>query len=448
MLPYKLSPLLLLTFFSLEGCAPPNFHAPGPLPQESAYNALFPQWAEMCAVSQISKKPGYGADIAGGPGGHAVLFLHGACLDPSSPYPVLKACPQGETGVSMNAHFVNANWVGVPGRMFFYNGLLKPEDGLTREAYQATKKSAKQQGLYSAISFRDWALADRPSSAPAEDWKYEVSIGTDYAVSYGRARYCARLPVTSTQMTQIVNFLNSRNALYHYGPKTFETNVMQDNCNHLIHNALAATNFWHELPVHQFILKAALTFPVPKNEVVNLLDRTKQHDLGDLHALYHDPLTRQTLLHDNWLPNEPGVILDSNTVHDPNDVYHTNLSLIFYDDPILGHYNRAFRHYLAQPRYHDLRANLLWYRAQYARVASERQPLQEWLKKEPAGFAAFYNAYYVWLADQQALVEKGLNLLSDASPISSALPVTQPETLQEGPAHANAPQNPLPEEKQ
>lgn len=426
MRPYKLLPLLF-ALVSLGACTPPDFHTPGPLPQESTYNALFPQWAELCAVSQISKKPGYGANIAGGPGGHAVLFLHGACLDPTSPYPVLKTCPQGETGVSMNAHFVNANWVGVPGRMFFYNGILQPGEGLTREAYQTTKNVAKQRGLYSAISFRDWALADKPASTSAEDWKYEVSIGTDYAVSYGRARYCARLPVTSAQMTQIVDFLNGRNALYHYGPKTFDTNVMQDNCNHLIHNALAATDFWNELPVHQFILKAALTFPVPKNEVVNLLDRAKRHNSGDLHALYNDPLTRQTLLHDGWLPGEPGVILDSNTVRDPNAVYNTQLSLIFYDDPLLGHYNRAFKRYLEQPRYHDLRANLLWYQALYSRIASERLPLTAWLKKEPAGFAAFYNAYYVWLSNQQALVDRGLSLLPAASPFSSASPVARPE---------------------
>lgn len=445
---YKASYAVLIAGFLLAGCTPPNFHTPGPLPQENAYNALFPQWAELCAVSQISKKPGYGADIAGGPGGHAVLFLHGACLDPTSAYPVLKTCPQGETGVSMNAHFVNANWVGVPGRTFFYDGILKPGAGLTRDTYQATKSAARQHGLYSAITFRDWALADKPANATAEDWKYEVSIGTDYAVSYGRARYCARLPVTADQMTQVVDFLNSRNALYHYGPKTFDTNVMQDNCNHLIHNALAATDFWHDLPVHQFILKAALTFPVPKNEVVNLLDRATRHDPGDLHALFHDLLTRQTLLKNQWLPGEPGVILDSNPVRDPNAVYNTNLSLIFYDDPLLGHYNRAFKRYLAQPRYHDLHANLVWYQALYARIAKDRQPLVWWLKKEPADFAAFYNAYYVWLGKQQALVDRGLSLLSASySPISSAWSAIPHGMPVEEPAPAGGQQNPLPEAK-
>ncbi len=103
----------------LTACTPSDFHKPGPLQKEDVYNSLFPQWVELCAVSQISKKPGYGANIAGGPGGHAVLFLHGACLDPASSYPVLKSCPDGETGISMNSHFRNANWLVFRTGIFF-----------------------------------------------------------------------------------------------------------------------------------------------------------------------------------------------------------------------------------------------------------------------------------------------------------------------------------------
>lgn len=421
----------------LTGCTPADFHKPGPLQKEEAYNRLFPQWVELCAVSQISKKPGYGADIAGGPGGHAVFFLHGACLDPTSPYPVLTSCPNGETGVSMNSHFKNANWVGISHRDFFYNGLLKPDEPLTKAAYTATKQEAQKRGLYSAIRFQDWTAEGKPADVSDEQWKYEISIGTDYAVSFGRARYCARLPVSEEQFKQVISFLNGRNALYQNGPKTFETNVLQDNCNHLTHNALAAAGFWHELPVNQFILKAALTFPVPKNEVVNLLDQTQRHDIGNLHALYHDKLTRKSLIEDGWLPTTPGVMLDSNPVKTPNEVYNTQLSLIFYDDPLLGHYNKGFDRYLNQPRYHDLKTNLLWYQGLYAKAAAERKPLDWWLKKEPAGFAPFYNAYYAWLQKQRDLVQRGLTLLSDDASDASGLMPTQPERPQGEPEHAN-----------
>lgn len=39
----------------LTACTPSDFHKPGPLQKEDVYNSLFPQWVELCAVSQISK---------------------------------------------------------------------------------------------------------------------------------------------------------------------------------------------------------------------------------------------------------------------------------------------------------------------------------------------------------------------------------------------------------
>ncbi|NVN09757.1 hypothetical protein HUK84_01090 [Nguyenibacter vanlangensis] len=429
---------LILTLAVFGGCVPPDFNRPGPLRASAVYDALFPDWAELCAVSQISKNPGNGADTSGGPGGHAVMYLQGACLDTRSPYPVLRACRGDGTGISMNAHFVNANWVGIPGRAFFFDGILRPGEGLTPAAYQATKAEGQRRGLYSAIAFRDWAVRDRPTGTPREDWKYEVSIGTDYAVSYARARYCTRVPMTQAQMQRVIDFLNSRNALYRNGPRTFETNVFQDNCNHLTHNALAAADIWRDWPVDQFVLAAAFSFPVPKNEVVNLLDRIAKHNPADLRALYRDPLTRRTLLRDGWLPGEPGVTLDSNPVRAPNALYNTNLSLIFYDDPVLGHYHKAFRSYLDQPRYHDLRANLLWYRALYQRIEGEKKPRGWWLAREPADFAAFYDAYYAWLDREQALVEAGLTQL-DAERDANASSPALSGTPQGAPAPARVP---------
>src|SRR5579859_1753373 len=81
--------------------------------EEAAYRALFPYYAEICAVSQLGKKPGFGAEISSGIGGHAVLYLNGVCRKPDSAYPVLALC--GETrstadgvGLSVNAHYRNA----------------------------------------------------------------------------------------------------------------------------------------------------------------------------------------------------------------------------------------------------------------------------------------------------------------------------------------------------
>ncbi len=49
-----------------------------------------PGYAEFCALSEIDKKPGFGAEIVpGGPGGHSVIYLNGACRVKDAGYPVV-----------------------------------------------------------------------------------------------------------------------------------------------------------------------------------------------------------------------------------------------------------------------------------------------------------------------------------------------------------------------
>jgi hypothetical protein len=73
--------------------------------------------------------------------------------------------------------------------------------------------------------------------------------------------------------------------------------------------------------------------------------------------------------------------------------------LIFYDDPVFGPYEDWYRRIAAEPRYTDLQADLHIYRALYARIEAERQPLDWWLATHPAlrsslEFPVFYNRFY------------------------------------------------------
>ena len=73
---------LALAAIGLIGCAPMSRDLAVDL-DEGLYSRLFPYYAELCALSEIKKKPGFGVEIiSGGPGGHAVLYLNGACRDP------------------------------------------------------------------------------------------------------------------------------------------------------------------------------------------------------------------------------------------------------------------------------------------------------------------------------------------------------------------------------
>ncbi len=385
---------VLAAALCLIGCSTP-FDVPPSPDNESAYFLLYPFYVELCAVSQIKKKPGVGVDTSGGPGGHTVFFLSRVCRDRDAHYPTLVMCtpdtPGGEQGVglSVNAHFQNANWVATDGRDFVFTGDLKPGERLSRAAYKRTQKIAQAKDIYDGIVFHSEVFDDMPPGMDRRDFMYEVSVATDYAVAFARDRYCGRVPVTRAQMVKIIDYLNNENAPYRDG-KTFVWNVLENNCTHLAHNALAAADVWDNWPTDRFFLISAFDFPVPKNEFVNIMRRTNDTDLTDPSALYADDSMRRSLEKDGGLPTGPGGLAEAVPAVQNNDIYNTDVNLIFYDEPILGHYQRDFDAIFAEPRYTDLRANLDYFAALYSKVKAE---LAAKPKPSAGGLGAFTARY-------------------------------------------------------
>ena len=388
----------------LSACAPARFDLPGGRPD--AYAALHPTYAEYCALTQIKKKQGFGADIRGEIGGHAVFYLNGACLTPGETYPVLQLCQPGQAdgvGLSMNAHFRNAKWVAIPGHRFFFGGGLPDGAPVTRASYEAVKREAERLGIYDGIQFHGVVFGDKPESWTDRDWKYEVSIGTDYGISLARGRYCAQVPVTKPQLRRMIGFLNAQNVPYREGQRTFHWSVFNDNCIHLAHNALAAAGFWKPWPIERFLPVAIFDFPVPKNEFVNIMRRASDDWLPDPGAVYRDVPARSELLDYARLPTFPGALAYAQGPHQPNAVYDTDLKLIFYDDPITGSYQTRFDRIFSEPRYTDPGANRAHFAALAQKADASRKPLGWWLarqpyKNDPAGFTRVYDGYYQALA--------------------------------------------------
>lgn len=408
----------------LTGCSVEHFDRPGAGGDDAVYAAVYPYYAEFCALSQIMKKTGFGADIRGQVGGHAVLYLNGACRDQETDYPTLNLCdqhagtPMDGVGLSMNAHFSNAKWVAIPGRAFFFDGGLPPHHGLTRADYVRAKDRAKQLRIYSAVTFHPEVFDEKPVNVSQDDWKYEVSISTDYATSFGRGRFCARNPVTRAQMARMIAFLNAQNAPYRDGREEFHWSVFQDNCIHLAHNALAAAGIWQEWPINRSPLVAIFDFPVPKNEFVNLMRRTNDPASVDLSALYNDEATRRSLAEFDSLPWHPGAVAEARSPQQSNDVYDTALKLIFYDEPIFGHYQAWFDKIFRQPRYFDLEQNLGYFAGLFSQISADRKPLDNWLAKDEIRsplarqrFADFYTRFYSYVKQERRNIDGQLTLL-------------------------------------
>jgi hypothetical protein len=240
---------------------------------------------------------------------------------------------------------------------------------------------------------------DMPADYTRDAFKYEVSIGTDYAIGYARDRYCARVPVSAAQMGRIVNYLNGLNRPYRDGTAKYEWSVLNDNCIHVAHNALSTIGFWPPWPTNRLFLVAAFDFPVPKNEFVNIMRRANDMPVQDLLAVWDDRPARRAVLAGEGLPARPGAIATFEPVAQDNELYNTDLQLIFYDDPIFGPYEGWYRRIAAEPRYTDVRADLRYFRTLYARIEANRRPLAWWLsshsrlRSEP-DFLPFYARYY------------------------------------------------------
>ncbi|HEX4195013.1 MAG TPA: hypothetical protein VHY80_18025, partial [Stellaceae bacterium] len=277
------------------------------------------------------------------------------------------------------------------------------------------QKTAEAKNIYDGVVFHDAVFKDQPQGMDRHDFMYDVSVATDYAVGLARDRYCGRVPVTRAQMVKIIDYLNGENAPYRNG-KEFVWNVLENNCTHLAHNALAAADVWDAWPVDRFFLISAFDFPVPKNEFVNIMRRTNDLDLTDVSALYADDTVRRSLEEDGHLPTEPGGLAEAVRAVQDNDIYDTDVSLIFYDDPIIGRYRRRFDAIFAAPRYTDLRANLDYFAALYAHVKDElaRAP-----KPSDSGLAAFEAHYAGYIDREIAAVDTKMLALNRMPSIAS-----------------------------
>jgi len=417
-------PCVFAALLCLLGCSA-RFDVPEASGNEGAYSILYPLYVELCAVSQIKKKPGFGVDTSGGPGGHTVFYLNRVCRDRDAHYPTLVMCapgtPEDEAGVglSVNAHFQNANWVATDGRDFFFNGGVKPGAPLTHAAYAQTQRMAEAKNIYDGVIFHPEVFDEMPPGMDRRDFMYEVSVATDYAIAFGRDRFCGRVPVTRAQMVKIIDYLNGVNAPYRDGKTEFRWNVLENNCTHLAHNALAAGGLWDEWPVDRFILVAAFDFPVPKNEFVNLVRRTNDLDLADPSALYADESARRMLATEGRLPTEPGSLAEAVRMNQHNDIYDTDVNLIFYDEPIADRYNRRFHAIFADPRYTDLRANLDYFAALYAKVKAE---LATEARASTADLGAFETRYARYIDRQAADVRAKMQALDRLPAIAATTP--------------------------
>jgi hypothetical protein len=386
---------------------------------EPVYDQLYPYYAEVCAVSQIRAE----FTQHGGSPGHAVMYLKGACRDTEAEYPTIKVCdpeavdlsdPETGVGISVNKYLGNVNWIAIPGKRLFYRGNLD-EDQILNEAHaRATIQTVKDLRIFDGVQARDYYEASIPEDESEEDYVYRMArdtLGTDFALNFGRTVFCSRVPVTRRMMGKIVVYLNEQNRQFTSGEQSYHWSGLYNNCSHVLHNSLAAAGVWSSKRIQVYMLRQIFNLSIPANETINLAHLITKYPIEDFYKIYRDDDKRKALLKENWLPTQHGALFQTIGVHQNNELYDTGLRLMVVQFPLLKPKTRKIQAIADDPRFTtDLRANLSFFKERYEGILKERP--DDW--NDVAGknsYVRFRKVYYEYIDQQLQDVNEKLLLL-------------------------------------
>ena len=391
---------------------------------DAEYERLFPYYVELCAASQFqSKLTGEG----GGPAGHAILYIKGACKDDEAPFPQLRRCrgvatslkdPEHGAGVSVNQLFKNVNWVATPGYELVFSGGLAPGERLTLARFRAVEQQAIAKGIYRGVAFHrfEGATSDTELRAFLE----RAGIGTDLALKFARSVFCARLPVTEAMLEPIIKFLNDKNREYAEGEADYNWSAWADNCSHTMRNALAAANIWSPLSVRTTKIRQIFNLAIPANEFVNLAELMTEGDTEDYREILRDGPRRDAFHEFDWLPTRQGALLKTLPVHDPNDLYDTTFRLFTLQSPLLRGKTQRAIDLLSVERFVDLNTNLHYFARRYNAILAQHDEQRDSLASvRGTRFRRVEGLYYDYIRSQSTEVRSMLDRIA-------AMPLNRP----------------------
>ena len=395
-------------------------------PQQHTYNALFPCYVEVCAVTQFHQtgaKPG-------GWGGHATLFVNGAEIEAGAGYPRLRLAaagtglrdPDSGTGISVNKIFDNVTWVAIPGRDEFFGGGLAPEETLDEEFYEAAVHKATDAGWFSGIGIKDEVIRQRPPAMPSAEFVVRLSIGTDYALNFARTAYCARLPMSREALGEVIAYLNGVNESAQRSGYTW--NMYTNNCSHVAHNALAAAGVWDTKMVRgpgavdiakdvlsvvrALALSQMSDLSFPANTFVRLYEAGNERPIDNVVAAFRNHDVRRTL-DDGWMSTGPGALIATYPMRDAsrNRMFAAGRDPLVFSVPVFWDKEDKFKKLTrATPAIvTDLSANLASFRDRYAKTLGNQRAVDDEVGVLHRGeserdFRAFYSRFYQYLADE------------------------------------------------
>jgi hypothetical protein len=373
---------LLILLLGTGGCAairelfrnPNAAVAPFTAP-DMLYEDLAAHYVELCAVSQYRPLEG---ELGGSPG-HAVMYLKGACVDEAAAYPRLRPCRRSTmdiadtehgAGVSVNRWFRNVNWVATPGKHLFYDGEVNDYELLDQARFDATVDRAIELGMFKGVRFHP-----KPGAESEPDLRELVageSIGTDFALRFGRTVFCTRLPMRREMLQRVMDYLNGLNEEYFSGEADYQWSGYSDNCVHTLHNALAAAGVWKPKSIQGTKIRQFFHIAVPANTVVELAFLSNKYPIENYAKIRRDPLRWQGLVEHAWLPAVPGALMKTLPILQVNELYDTRYRMFSLGGWFGNETLKRAQQLMRDGRSLQLDANLRFFHQRYTQILAER----------------------------------------------------------------------------
>lgn len=396
---------------------------------ERIYNSLFPYWAEVCAGSEYAKRSGKFDKgkkeiiLKGGNGGHAVMFIHGACMNSEAAIPQLKLCekdsdatnPDSGVGISVDKIFKNINWMGSSGRNLFFNGGLRDDEVLTPQRYEKLVADLAKNPALSKVAIEDellsrfntqYKLTLSELKLPSHRSQYQEiivreMIGTDVGLSLARSLLCTRLPLPQAALQDMINWLNERNLeAFKYG---YHWDGVLDNCSHTTSNAFAATGVYDFKDtdrasdnalvnlgkISSFVLQSGFKailhempgISAPTNNVIRLAEAAFERKIGSAADTFGNKDHYQTMAKHRWISYQPGAMMAVINIRLPavNQIYVQGKEAFIFKAPPIKPQRKKLERYrdLDHKIYFDLQSNLEFFIKEYRDALAKQKSVDE-----------------------------------------------------------------------
>lgn len=268
--------------------------------------------------------------------------------------------------------------------------------------------------------------------------------------------YCSRVPIPAEVLAKIVGKFNELNDRYALAGEIYEWDVIEDNCSHAVHNALAASGIWdpkrtrlggarvlgaYVKHYHQFTEESGWNLSFPFNNMVRFAEAGNLRPIDHVMDAFRNPDIRRTFDRFGWISTGHGALVETlpirteerNHLFVEGDMPFAGSLPFNIPRPVRNVLSRReistlnpegrFREFFSDNRYRRILDNLESYRDRYGAVLErgQRPPeshrtYRKMSEEEKVEFRDFREKFLAYIYAQRLDVERKIQRYREIAP--------------------------------